>query len=112
MRVFGVGRLFDLASVEGRGWVIRECREDVRLGTNVFSPFCCSRVVGRLVSRVTGRWMLVLEVRFLNVREGPMLAVQARRKLTDETWQEAEVMRVNAMASQSVLAWGRLSGRL
>lgn len=51
VRVLGVGRLFDFASVDGSGCVILECSDDVRLGIIALST-TCSLVVGRFVSRV------------------------------------------------------------
>lgn len=51
--VLGVGLLFDLAKVDGNGCVIRECSDDVLLGTIALSTVC-SLVVGRFVSRVPG----------------------------------------------------------
>lgn len=55
--------------VEGIGWVMRECRDDVRLGmTRLLSPW--SRVLGRpspVRGRVKDEWA---------VRDGAMVAVE------------------------------------
>jgi hypothetical protein len=61
VRVLGVGLLFDFANVDGIGWVMRECSDDVLLGTMALSTVC-SRVVGRLVSLVPGLATEVIDV--------------------------------------------------
>ena len=64
--------MLDFARVDGIGWVMRECSDEVLLGTMALSTVC-SLVAGRLVSRVPGLATEVMEVWPLS--DWPMVAV-------------------------------------
>ena len=82
---------------------MRECNEEVLLGTRTFSPW--SRVPGRPVSRVDGRAMEVCEVcpriELPMVKEGPMAEVA-------EVAQVAQVAQVAEVAEAVVRSWAKM----